>query len=107
MTIICGTIITICVLIPAIIPSMAAGSESGLGGDCVSPCLGGPSFKYVPSANAFDRFCEMDWYKESGMGEFADVARRTLDRARARLRVVQPTLAPRRAGKMRIRTALG
>ncbi len=61
MTIICGTIMTICVLIPAIIPSIAAGSERGFGGTGFSPCFGGPSFRYVPSANAFDRFCEMVW----------------------------------------------
>ena len=61
ITIICGTIMTICVRIPAIIPSMAAGSESGLGGAGVSPCFGGPSFKYVPSANALDRSCDMAW----------------------------------------------
>jgi hypothetical protein len=61
ITIICGTIMTICVRIPAIIPSMAAGSESGLGGTGVSPCFGGPSLRYVPSANALDRSCEMAW----------------------------------------------
>src|SRR6267142_712350 len=61
ITIIWGTIMTICVRIPAIIPSMAAGSESGLGGAGVSPCFGGPSFRYVPSENAFDRSCEMAW----------------------------------------------
>jgi len=32
MRTICGTIITACVFIPAIIPSMAAGSERGFGG---------------------------------------------------------------------------
>ena len=54
-----GTIMTICVFMPDIIPSMAAGSASGFGGvDGVSP-FGGPSFKYVPSAKALERFCEM------------------------------------------------
>ena len=46
MMTICGTIITICVFIPAIIPSIAAGAVSGLGGalEDASP-FGGPSFR--------------------------------------------------------------
>ena len=56
MMTICGTIITICVFMPAIIPSMAAGSVSGFGGVLASASpLGGPSLRYVPSANACER----------------------------------------------------
>ena len=55
-----GTIMTICVFMPAIIPSIAAGSVRGLGGaEGASPFFGGPSFRYLPSANAFERFCEI------------------------------------------------
>ena len=56
MMTICGTIITICVFIPAIIPSIAAGSEKGFGVDEVESPLGGPSLRYVPALNASERF---------------------------------------------------
>lgn len=46
MMTICGTIMTICVFIPAIIPSMAAGSDKGLGAaGGASPFFGGPSLR--------------------------------------------------------------
>ena len=60
MMTICGTIMTICVFIPAIMPSMALGSVSGLGGALAgASALGGPSLRYVPSANAWERYCEI------------------------------------------------
>ena len=61
MMTICGTIITICVFIWPIMPSMAAGSVSGFGGAlccCPSP-FGGPSLRYAPPSNAFERCCEI------------------------------------------------
>lgn len=59
MMTICGTIITICVFIPAIIPSMAAGSEKGFDADKAVSLLGGPSLRYVPALNASERFCDI------------------------------------------------
>lgn len=44
MMTICGTIITICVFMPAIIPSIAAGSIGFGGAACASP-FGGPSLR--------------------------------------------------------------
>lgn len=49
MMTICGTIMTICVFMPAIIPSMAFGSVSGFGGVAFSSPLGGPSLRNEPS----------------------------------------------------------
>lgn len=61
MMTICGTIITICVFMPAIIPSIAAGSERGFGAaGAASPFLGGPSFRYVPASNALESCREID-----------------------------------------------
>lgn len=45
MSTICGTIITACVFIPAIIPSMAPGSVRGFGGRLASSLAEDPSFK--------------------------------------------------------------
>lgn len=60
MMTICGTIITICVFMPAIMPSIAAGSVSGFGGaPAGASAFGGPSLRYVPSANAWERCCEI------------------------------------------------
>ena len=59
MMTICGTIITICVFVPAIMPSMAAGSVMGFGGALGASPLGGPSLRYVPAAKAAARCCEM------------------------------------------------
>ena len=60
MMTICGTIITICVFMPAIMPSIAAGSVSGFGGAlCGVSAFGGPSLRYVPCANACERCCEI------------------------------------------------
>ena len=44
---------------PAIMPSMAAGSDRGLGADVGASPLGGPSFKYVPALKASERDCEI------------------------------------------------
>jgi hypothetical protein len=56
---ICGTIMTICVFIPAIIPSMAAGSVRGLRADEAESPFGGPSLRYVPDLNASERFWDI------------------------------------------------
>jgi hypothetical protein len=50
---------TICVFIPAIIPSMAAGSESGLGARAGASPLGGPSLRNTSAANDRARSCEI------------------------------------------------
>jgi len=57
--IICGTIITIWVFMPAIIPSIAAGSVRGLGGAVGASLFGGPSLRYVPFVKASDRCLEI------------------------------------------------
>jgi hypothetical protein len=54
-----GAARTICVFIPAIIPSMAAGSESGLGARAGASPLGGPSLRNTPAANERARSCEI------------------------------------------------
>ena len=59
MMTICGTIMTICVFIPLIMPSMAFGSVRGFGGAVFSSPFGGPSLRNDPSANAAERFWEM------------------------------------------------
>ena len=81
-----GTIMTICVFIPAIIPSIALGSDNGFGAvGGASPSLSGPSFRYFPAAKASSRCCEIAWYMCGGMGDLAEVARRTWERSTARL----------------------
>jgi len=57
---ICGTIITICVFIPAIMPSMAAGSVIGFGGADGASLFGGPSLRYFPAVKASERCCDID-----------------------------------------------
>ena len=44
---------------PAIMPSMAAGSDRGFGADAGESALGGPSFRYVPDLKASERCCEI------------------------------------------------
>jgi hypothetical protein len=57
-----GTIMTICVFIPAIIPSIAPGSDKIFGAaGGASPCLRGPSFRYFPVAKASLRCREIAW----------------------------------------------
>ena len=51
---------TICVFMPDIMPSIAAGSLMGFGGvEGLSP-FGGPSLRYVPAAKASERCWDMD-----------------------------------------------
>jgi hypothetical protein len=50
---------TIWVFMPAIMPSIAAGSDRGLGADDGVSALGGPSFRYVPALYASERCCEI------------------------------------------------
>jgi hypothetical protein len=77
---------TICAFIPAIIPSIALGSDNIFGAaGGASPSFSGPSFKYFPAAKASSRCSEIAWYMCGGMGDLAAVARRTWERSTARL----------------------
>ena len=77
---------TICVFIPAIIPSIAPGSDKMFGAaGGPSPSFRGPSFRYFPAAKESSRCSEIARYMCGGMGDLAEVARRTWARRRARL----------------------